>query len=158
MKISNKIQYTLFLRYFGLLKIPLIFFVKPSVQHLDDQSVIIKIPFRRRTKNHLNSMYFGAMSIGADLAAGFLAFIKIREQNLRVSLIFKNFNAGFYKRAEDHTYFTCNEGLIIDNLIKKSMETDERVEETIKVKATVPAKFGDEPVAEFSLTLSLKKY
>ncbi len=90
MKISDKIKATLFLRYFGLTKIPLILFVRPSVLHINDESAVIRIPFRRRTKNHLGSMYFGAMSIGVDLAGGILAIKKIREQKQRISLIFKN--------------------------------------------------------------------
>ena len=158
MNISGKRLATIYLRYFGITKIPLILFVRPSVYQIKDENVIIKIPFRRRVKNHLGSMYFGAMSIGADLAAGFLAFRKIQERNLRISLIFKNFSADFLKRAEGHTLFSCNDGKIIESLINKAIDSGERVEETIKVTATVPNEFGDEPVAQFKLTMSLKKY
>ena len=77
MNMSDKVKATLFLRYFGLTKIPLVLFVRPSVLHINDESAIIRIPFRRRTKNHLGSMYFGAMSIGVDLAGGILAIKKI---------------------------------------------------------------------------------
>ena len=157
MKISNKLKYTFLIRYFGFVKIPLILFVRPTIYHVDDKTVVIKIPFRRRTKNHLKSMYFGAMAVGADIAAGFLAYIKIRENNLNISLIFKNFSAEFLKRAEDDTYFTCQDGIIINNLIEQASESQERVEEHINVIATVPSKFGDESVANFKLGLSLKK-
>ena len=91
---------TFYLRYFAFTKIPLIFFVRPSVVYLDDKTTIIKIPFRRKVKNHWGSMYFGALSIGADLAAGFLAFQKIIEQNQQISLIFKNFTADFFQTEE----------------------------------------------------------
>jgi len=158
MNISGKRLATIYLRYFGITKIPLILFVRPSVYQIKEENVIIKIPFRRRVKNHLGSMYFGAMSIGADLAAGFLAFRKIQERNLRISLIFKNFSADFLKRAEGHTLFSCNDGKIIESLINKAIDSGERVEETINVTATVPNEFGDEPVAQFKLTMSLKKY
>ena len=157
MNISEKVKATLFLRYFGLTKIPLVLFVRPSVLHINDESAIIRIPFRRRTKNHLGSMYFGAMSIGVDLAGGILAVRKIREQKQRISLIFKNFNAEFLKRTEGHTHFICNDGKKIEELIKKAIKSEERVEEIINIIATVPSKFGEEPVAQFKLTLSLKK-
>jgi len=158
MTISENKLATLYLRYFGITKIPLILFVRPTVYQINDAIAVIKIPFRRRVKNHLGSMYFGAMSIGADLSAGILAFRKIKKQNQQISLIFKNFNAEFLKRAEGHTYFSCNEGVLIEELIKKAIETEERVEEIIHVTATVPLEFGDEPVAQFKLTMSLKKY
>ena len=102
-------------------------------------------------------MYFGAMSIEAELAGGILAFTKIKEQNQRISIIFKDFNAKFLKRAEGHTYFTCNDGLIIGELIQKAIESEERMEVMVHVTTTVPAKLGEEPVAVFMLTLSLKK-
>jgi acyl-coenzyme A thioesterase PaaI-like protein len=149
---------TLYLRYFGFSKIPLILFVRPFVTSIDKESAIIRIPFRRRTRNHLGSMYFGAMSIGADLAGGILAFTKIRQQNQQISLIFKNFNAEFLKRAEGPTYFSCNDGKLIEELISKAIESEERVEDIIHVTATVPSKFENEAVAQFKLTLSLKKY
>jgi len=158
MTISENRLATLYLRYFGITKIPLILFVRPSVYKINDDTAVIKIPFRRRVKNHLGSMYFGAMSIGADLSAGILAFRKIKEHNQRISLIFKSFSAEFLKRAEGHTLFTCNDGILIEELIRKAIETKERVEEIIHVTATVPSEFGDEPVAQFKLTMSLKKY
>lgn len=155
--IPDRILATIFVRYFGITKIPLLLFVRPSVISINDDRAVIRIPFRRRTKNHLGSMYFGAMSIGADLAGGILAFRKIKAENQPISLIFKNFNAEFLKRAEGPTFFSCTQGKLIDDLIFRAIESEERVEEIIQVTATVPSKFAEEPVALFKLTLSLKK-
>jgi len=51
---------------FGFFKIPLIGYVNPKLIKLTDKSMVVKIPLRRKTKNHLGSMYFGALGIGAD--------------------------------------------------------------------------------------------
>lgn len=155
--LRQNILATVYLRYFGFTKIPLILFIRPSVSFINDEKVVIRIPFRRRTKNHLGSMYFGAMSIGADLAGGMLAYTKIRHQDQQIKLIFKNFNAEFLKRAEGPTFFSCNNGKLIEELVCKADKSGERVEDTVHVTATVPSKFGDEAVAQFQLTLSLKK-
>ncbi|GAM75988.1 hypothetical protein JCM19241_286 [Vibrio ishigakensis] len=48
--------------------------------HIDEARVEVKIPLRRRTKNHLNSMYMGALVVGADVAGGFLAAMKAQNQ------------------------------------------------------------------------------
>ena len=64
---------TAFLRIFGVFKIPLIFFVKPTVVELTDNRAVVKIPCTYRTKNHLGSMYFGVLCTGADLAGGIMA-------------------------------------------------------------------------------------
>ncbi len=44
----------------------------------------------------------------------------------------------------------------VRELVKEAVETGERVNTTVHVTATVPSRLGDEPVARFELTLSLK--
>jgi len=152
----KNIKATWFIRYFGLMKVPLIFYCRPSVEKLSDESTIIKIPFKRRNRNHLRSMYFGVLAVGADVAGGVLAMDIIRKSGRKISLIFKDFKADFLKRPEGDTHFTCNDGSAINELIEEAIKTGERVNMPIKITATVPKIFGDEPVAEFILTLSLK--
>ncbi|EGU61037.1 hypothetical protein VINI7043_19073 [Vibrio nigripulchritudo ATCC 27043] len=79
----------LYLQIFGFSKVPLIWLCRPKILNIDEQSVEVRIPLRRRTKNHLNSMYFGALAIGADLAGGFMAMGKAQERGGKVSLAFK---------------------------------------------------------------------
>src|SRR4051794_37754738 len=143
---------TLYLRYFGLRKIPLLFFVKPTVVHWTPERVEFKIPLRRRTKNHLGSMYFAVLAAGADLAAGFLAMQAIRKSKEPVSLIFRNMQADFLKRAEGDVHFICEDGVLVTDLVQKAIETGECVELPVPVIATCPTKLGDELVARFTLT------
>lgn len=152
----NKIKATWFLRSFGFLKVPLIFYCRPSVVEFSSETVIVKIPFKRRNRNHLKSMYFGTLAVGADVAGGFLAMALIRKSGRNISLVFKDFKAEFLKRPEGDTHFTCNAGQAIKNLIDEATKTGERVNMPLKITATVPEISGNEPVAEFILTLSLK--
>ena len=62
--LSERSRATLMIRIFGLMKIPLISYVKPSVVEVDEEKIVVKIPFRRRNRNHLNSLYFGALCVG----------------------------------------------------------------------------------------------
>ncbi len=91
--ISKEIKATWFIRLFGLKKVPLIFYCRPSVIKLTDETTIIKIPFKRRNRNHLRSMYFGSLAVGADVAGGVLAMDLIRKSGRNVSLVFKDFKA-----------------------------------------------------------------
>lgn len=148
---------TAYLRLFGLAKIPVLFFVSPSVVEWSDDRLVVKIPLGWRTKNHLGSMYFAVLAAGADLAAGFLAMSMIRKRGEKISLIFKSVKAEFLKRAEGDVFFTCEDGVLVTDLVEKAIETGERVELDVPVVATVPSKLGNEPVARFTMTLSLKK-
>ena len=141
---------------FGLMRIPLIFFCRPKVVSISDTKLEVKIKLNRRTKNHLNSMYFGVLSVGADVTGGFLAMKLIRNNQSRISLIFKDFHADFLKRAEGDVHFICEDGLAIKNLVEVAEQTGERQNFPLHITATVPS-ISNESVAEFILTLSLKK-
>ena len=147
---------TALVRAFGLFKVPLLFWISPSVKELSDKRCVVKIPLNRRTKNHLNSMYFGVLACGADAAGGLAAMKLIIDSGKNVSLAFKDFHAEFLKRAEGDTYFTCEQGEEIKAFVDKVVASDERHHMPVKITATCPD-IDDEPVAEFTLTLSLKK-
>ena len=68
----RNLQWKLFL--LGLFKIPIIGFVRPRLEEINDETVKVKIKLNRKSKNHLNSMYFGALSVGADIAGGIHVF------------------------------------------------------------------------------------
>jgi len=147
---------TIALRYFGFTRIPMLFFTRPSVVALTADRIVVKIPLRRRTKNHLGSMYFGALCAGADCAAGLYAMNLIEKRSEHILLIFKDLKAEFLKRAEGDVYFHCEQGREIANLVAEAAQSDERVDMPIHVEAKVPSQC-DDPVARFTLNLSLKK-
>jgi len=155
--LPSRMRETFLLRSFGFLKIPVLFFVSPSVVELSEQRCVIKIPLSRRTRNHVGSMYFAVMAAGADCAGGLIAYRMIQESGSPVSLIFKDFKAEFLKRAEGDVLFTCDQGAEIRKFVSKAIQSGERENMPVHVTATVPSKFGNEPIAQFVLTLSLKR-
>jgi len=157
MTFLEKLCATFKLRTFGFFKIPLIFYVSPSIEEFNNERIVVRIPLKRHTRNHLKSMYFGVLATGADCAGGFMAMRLIQESSQKVSLLFKDFKAEFLKRAEGDVLFTCEDGSAIRALVDKALTSDDRVDLTVHVTATVPSLLGSEPVALFELTLSLKK-
>lgn len=154
--ISHPMRETLSLRTWALLKIPMLSFVGPRVMELSSQRCVMGIPLNRRTRNHLGSMYFGVLCAGADCAGGLMAMKLIRESGRSVSLIFKDFRAEFLKRPEGDVLFTCEDGAEIAGLVERVIASGEREHLPVQVTATVPSVSGDEAVARFVLTLSLK--
>ncbi|MGZ3789745.1 MAG: PaaI family thioesterase [Bacteriovorax sp.] len=154
-KLPKKVKDTMFVRLFGFTKVPLIFYVSPTVIRLDDQECIVKIPLNRRTKNHLNSMYFGVLATGADLAGGLVAMKEITDSKKKVALSFKDFHAEFLKRAEGDVHFICKQIPEIKKFVAEVISSGERMNYPVNIEAIVPS-IGTEPVAKFTLTLSLK--
>ena len=148
---------TLQIRGLGLTKIPLIFFVAPSVVEATDERCEIVIPLSWRTRNHLKCMYFGALAVGADVAGGLIAWRLIESTGNQLNLIFQDFHAEFLKRAEGDVHFACEDGVAIREMVDRALATGERVNHPVVVLARVPSRTGDEPVARFTLTLSLKR-
>ncbi|MCB0738374.1 MAG: DUF4442 domain-containing protein [Bacteroidetes bacterium] len=142
--------------WFGIFKIPMIGFTRPKIVELTDQKLVLKIPFNRRTKNHLNSLYIAGFTIGADLATGFLAYFIAKKLNLNVAPVFKSFKATYLKRSEFDTYFICDAGQAIKEMVLKAQETQERQNMLIKVDAVTRYPNNPELVADCEIELSLK--
>lgn len=150
------IKQTLYLWTLGFLKIPMIFFLKPTVIKLDDTEAVVKIRLGRRSKNHLGSMYFGALCVGADLAGGIIAWNLIQKAPKKVALVFKSFKADFLKRPESDVYFICKDGSKISNLVKQAIDTNERLTTPVTIEGYINYPKDPVKVVEFTLELSLK--
>lgn len=149
---------TLEVRLWSLQNVFLLWFVKPSVLEIDDRGCVITIPLTWRTRRRdIHAMYLGVLCMGADVASGLPAFDLVRRKKARVSFLFKDIRAEFLKRAEGDVHFTNRDGPLIQGLIDRALASGEREEATVRVIATVPKKLGDEPVARFELTLSIKR-
>lgn len=137
----------------GKLKIPMLSYTGVKLIELNDNEAKVSIKLKRRTKNHLNSMYFGALAVGADVAGGIHAFYYAEKMNKKISFAFKGMNAQFLKRAETDCMFVSNDGKKVENAVLLSIKTQERVNETTKV---IAYNLAGEVVAEFEMIVSIK--
>ena len=137
-------------------QIPVICYCRPKIIHLDDESCKLRIPLNWRTRNHVQSMYIGVFTVGADLTGGLLTLRSIRKRKRKVVLIFKDFHAKFFKRAEQDVIFICKDGAEIDNAVQQAVDKSERINLPINIIAMLSQDTENEPVANFKLTLSIK--
>lgn len=139
------------------LRIPLLLFVAPRVLELDDDGAAVMVPLNWRTRNHVGSMYVGTMAAAADLASGMNAFSLIRSRYRRIVPVFKYANMEFLRRAEGNTVFRTRDGAKVAAAMEEAGRTGQRVTLPVEVVATVPSRTGDEPVARFTMGLSVKE-
>jgi acyl-coenzyme A thioesterase PaaI-like protein len=150
------LKHALMLRALAL-KIPMFFWLGPRLLELDDEGCAIEIPLGWRSKNHLGSMYVGALCAGADLASGLHAARLIQERYRNVKLVFADMRCEFLKRADGDVVFRSRDGRRVAEALRQTDATGERVTLPIEVVATVPRRYGEEPVARFTMGLSLKR-
>jgi Domain of unknown function (DUF4442) len=149
---------TLAVRLWSLRNVFLLWFVKPSILEINERRCVVKIPLNWRTRRHdIHAMYLGVLCMGADVASGLIAFDQMQKRKLALSFVFKDMKAEFLKRAEGDVHFINDDGAVVQELIERALATGERQNAAVHVTATVPKKLGDEPVAKFEMTLSLKK-
>ena len=154
--IADTTKVTWLLRGFGWSKIPMLYMCTPKVLELSDERCVVKIPLNRRTRNHEKCMYIAALTVGADVAGGILAIHHMKEHRKNARFLFKDMTASYLKRAEGDVHFTCSDGLDLAHMVQTAQKTGDRVNQKVVVTATAPDKLGQEPVASFILTLSVK--
>ena len=148
---------TTMVRLWSLQNVFLLWLVRPKIVELSPERCIVRIPLNFITRRRdIKAMYLGTLCMGADVAAGLIAFHLVAQRKMRINFIFKDIKGEFLKRAEGAVVFTNDDGPLIQELIRRALESEERHEATVHVVATVPEK-GPEPVAKFELTLSVKK-
>lgn len=155
-KLPARFRATALLRGFGLLYVPLLLSLRPTVMEISDDRAVVRIPLNRWTRNHLRSMYFGTLAMGADCVAGILAMHHVRQQSGEIHFSFKDFQANFLKRPEGDVLFICEEGKALKKLAITAATSLERHHQTVKAYAVLEKK-PEERVAEFTLTVSLKR-
>ncbi|MCB9246466.1 MAG: DUF4442 domain-containing protein [Flavobacteriales bacterium] len=119
---------------------------------LSSKTCALSIALRRRTKNHLGSLYIAAFTIGADLCSGLLAFHVSRQNKLDTSISFKSFSSQYLKRAMSDVTFKCDQGSEIERVILESASDGMRRNQMIRVDAYCK----DELVAQMEIELSVK--
>lgn len=145
-------------RLWSLQNVFLLWLIRPKIHVLNADQCIVRVPLNWITRRKdIRAMYLGTLCMGADVAAGLIAFQSVAEKKQRINFIFKDMKAEFLKRAEGEVWFTNNDGPRIQELIRRALESGEREEATVHVTATVPEKLGEEAVARFELTLSIRK-
>ena len=154
---KERLKHNLYILFFGLTKVRLILFCRPKIIDITNDEVILSVPLNRKTRNHVGSMYIGAMTVGVDLVTGLTAMLSIRKSKRNIVVIFKDLNATFFKRAEGNTHFICRHLSEIERAVQEVIKTKNRVNIEVPVIAIVPEKLGDEPIAEFKITLSMKE-
>jgi len=141
------------LRIMGWLYIPMLGYVRPKLERIDENEAVISIRLRRRTKNHLKSMYFGALAVGADVAAGLHAFYFSDEQGVKPSFAFKSMSGNFLKGADGTVWFTSADGQKVKQTVVLAKETGERQNAFVHVEAKTADR---ELVATFEMEISVK--
>ncbi|GGC86125.1 hypothetical protein GCM10011508_11730 [Flavobacterium lutivivi] len=98
-------------------------------------------------------MYFAVQAMAAELTNGAMVLLKIRKSGKNISMLVAKNKANFTKKATGVITFRCVDGNMIDDAIKKTIETGEG--QTFWMKSIGIDEKGDK-VSEFDFEWTMK--
>ena len=141
------------LNFFILLKLPSAFICGVRIKSINEHICITTVRHKWINKNPFNSMYWAVQGMAAELATGALIINKINQLNKNISMLVIRNEAEFIKKGKGVIIFNCNQGLEIDNALKRVIKTNES--QTITLNALGKNSNGN-IVSKFIFIWSLK--
>ncbi|MGB5419811.1 DUF4442 domain-containing protein [Algibacter sp.] len=113
------------LNTYTMFKLPSAYLCGVRTKHIDNDKCIVGVKFKWINQNPFKSMFWAVQGMAAEFSTGALMISKIQESGKRVSMLVTSNNATFTKKAIGKIKFTCNDGKLVDETLKKAIETGE---------------------------------
>lgn len=139
---------------FLFIKLPSAWWCGVRLKELNNKNAVTRVKYKWFNTNPFKSMYFAVHSMAAELSTGGLVAKKTLEHQDSFAMLVVEQNSTFHKKVTGKIQFTCNDGNLVDEAIKKSIETNEP--QKISMKSVGVDEAGDK-VSEHTFTWSIKK-
>lgn len=146
------------MKRFLMFKLPSAYLCGVKLKEIDNEKAVVTVRYKWINQNPFNSMYFAVQSMASELSTGAIVIKKISESGQKISMLVTNHSGTFTKKAVGLITFTCNDGNLIDEALKRTIETGEG--QTIIMNSVGIDEKGDQVSAykyEWSLKLKSKK-
>ncbi len=111
------------LNAFLFFKLPSAFWCGVRVKSISPEKCVASVKHRWFNQNPFNSMYFAVQAMAAELTTGALVMYQIKNSGKDISMLVANNKGSFTKKATGRITFTCTEGNLIEQAIKKTIAT-----------------------------------
>ncbi len=147
--VNHPLKFRMYLFY----KLPAAFFSGIKIRECTLEKCITSVPYKWLTQNPFRSTYFASLAMAAEMSTGALALSNTYKRKPAISMLVTKMEASYFKKAAGTTFFSCEEGLQIANVINEAGNRGEG--KTITVKSVGENNNG-ELIAEFLFTWSFK--
>ena len=138
-----------------MLKLPSAYLCGVRLREISNTKSVVTVRYRWINQNPFRSMYFAVQSMAAELTTGAMVIKKISKTGEKVSMLVTTHKGTFTKKAVGLITFTCNDGNLIDEALKRTIETGEG--QTVVMKSVGVNEHGEQVSAyEFEWGLKLK--
>lgn len=141
------------LNRFLALKLPSAYISGIRVVELSDKKAVATVKHRWINQNPFRSLYWATQGMAAELVTGILMMKKIKDSGHKISMLVVKQEGTFHKKATGRINFSCEQGMAIDKIIDKAIQTKEG--QSLAIKATGFDQEND-MVSDFEFTWSIK--
>ncbi len=110
---------------FTFFKLPSAWWCGVRVKYIDDKKAVTSVTHRWINQNPFKSMFWAVQGMAAELSTGAMVINQIKDSGRKISMLVLNNTANFSKKATGRITFTCEDGHLIEEAIKKTIETGE---------------------------------
>lgn len=153
-RIRRRMLNPLAMRGFFAAKLPLALFAGLRVRSLTTDRCEVSVPYGWRTTNPFRSTYFAALSMAAEMSTGALGLMAVEAAPESVASLIVGMRAGFEKKATGVAVFTCEDGAMLFDAVRRTLETDEPAVVEVESVGRMP---DGALVARFTFIWSFKK-
>ena len=111
------------LNAFTMFKLPSAYLCGVRTKYIDTNKCIVTVKHRWINKNPFKSMFWAVQGMAAEFSTGALVTGKIQESGKKVSMLVTSNSSVFTKKATGRITFTCNDGHLIDEALRKTIKT-----------------------------------
>ncbi len=108
-----------------MFKLPSAYLCGVRTQYIDANKCVVTVKHKWINQNPFKSMFWAVQGMAAEFSTGALVTAKIQESGKKVSMLVTSNKAVFTKKATGKITFTCIDGNLIDDALKKAIETGE---------------------------------
>lgn len=143
------------MKKFLMFKLPSAYLCGVRIREINNSKAVVTVRYKWINQNPFRSMYFAVQSMAAELTTGAIVIKKIAESGQQISMLVTNHKGNFTKKAVGLITFTCNDVNLIDEALKRTIETGDG--QTIVMKSVGINENGEQVSAyEFEWSLKLK--
>lgn len=110
---------------FTFFKLPSAWWCGVRLKSINTNSAVVTVKHRWFNQNPFNSMFWAVQGMAAEFTTGIMVSTAIRASGHKISMLVQNNNANFSKKATGRITFTCKDGHLIADALKRTIETGE---------------------------------
>ena len=110
---------------FTFFRLPSAWWTGVRLRYLDESRAVVTVRHRWINQNPFKSLFWAVQGMAAELSTGAMMMHQIRKSGKNISMLVANNNANFSKKATGKITFTCADGSLIGDTVKKAIATGE---------------------------------